>query len=272
MTHVQPQPLLIMAAPNGARKTRLDHPALPITIEQTVAEASDCHEAGAAMLHAHIRDDAEAHSLDTGRYRELLAAMKAEVPGMLCQITTEKAGRFNPAEQAKCLFEVRPDYASVSILEITGDQSEAEIDRGCGYLRDASAAGTRLQYILYDLEDLDRLERLHDRGLLPEAPVDILFVLGRYSPDFTSHPDELDPFLARNRGFIRHWMVCAFGPLEFDTMVKVAEHGGQARIGFENNLFLKDGQLAPSTSALVRQLAEDRPVMTSAEAEAIFAD
>ena len=50
-------------------------------------------------------------------------------------------------------------------------------------------------------------------------------------------------------------MVCAFGPLEYDIMVKAAENGGHARIGFENNLYLKDGTLAPDNAALIKQFA-----------------
>lgn len=263
-------PLLIMAAPNGARKTRQDHPNLPITIEDVANEARACFDAGAAMLHAHIRDNNGQHSLDTARYRDLLALLAETVPGMPIQITTEKAGKFSPREQAECLLQVRPDYASVAISEITGDQGGPAMDFAAGVLGDAAAAGTHLQYILYDLDNLELLRQMHAQGQLPEQPVDILFVLGRYNPDFRSHPDELDPFLARDRTFIRHWMVCAFGPMEYDIMVKVHHHGGLARIGFENNLYLKDGQIAPSTAALVAQLGADRETLTGAEAEALF--
>ena len=72
---------LVMAAPNGARKTKADHPRLPITIEETVEAAVDAYEAGAAILHAHVRDDAGGHSLDHHRYRDLLAAMAARYAG-----------------------------------------------------------------------------------------------------------------------------------------------------------------------------------------------
>ena len=266
-----PSPLLIMAAPNGARKTKDDHPNLPITIEDVISEAAACHRAGAAMLHAHVRDDNARHSLDTGRYRELLSEMKNRLPDMLCQITTEQAGVFSPQEQARCLRETRADYASVAIREITGDQSEKAIGFGAEVLAEASAAGTKLQYILYSLDDLALLQQLHKKEMLPDAAIDVLYVLGRYDPNQRSHPDELDPFITADRSFIRNWMVCAFGPMEYDVMVKVAAHGGQARIGFENNLWLKDGSLAESTAMLVSQLATDFTPLTSAEARAVFA-
>ena len=266
-----PSPLLIMAAPNGARKTKDDHPNLPVTIDDVISEAAECHRAGAAMLHAHVRDDNARHSLDTGRYRELLSEMKSRLPDMLCQITTEQAGVFSPQEQAQCLRETRADYSSVAIREITGDQSAKAIGFGAEVLAEASAAGTKLQYILYSLDDLALLQQLHKKEMLPDAAIDVLYVLGRYDPNQRSHPDELDPFITADRSFIRNWMVCAFGPMEYDVMVKVAAHGGQARIGFENNLWLKDGSLAESTAMLVSQLATDFTPLTSAEARAVFA-
>ncbi|XDZ66822.1 3-keto-5-aminohexanoate cleavage protein [Alphaproteobacteria bacterium LSUCC0684] len=262
---------LIMAAPNGARKTKADHPNLPITVDEVVAEARACREAGAAMLHAHVRNRDGAHVLDHGLYRELLDAMKRDVPDMLCQITTEAVGVFTPKEQASCLLQVQPAYASVAIREITADQSPSAIDFARNALGDAVASGTRIQYILYDISDLELLRQLHAREMLPDRPLDVLYVLGKYNPGFVSSPEELDPFLAADKGFIRSWMICAFGPEEYDSMLKAAAAGGHARVGFENNLALKDGSTATSSSALVAQLAERLTPKSPAEAARLFA-
>jgi len=64
---------MVMVAPNGARRNNRDHPQLPMTIKQTVNAALACQQAGACILHAHIRDKQEKHSLDVGIYQELLA-------------------------------------------------------------------------------------------------------------------------------------------------------------------------------------------------------
>ena len=263
-------PLLIMAAPNGARKTKADHPHLPITIEEIVAEARNCYAAGAAMLHAHIRNQDGEHSLDSGKYKELLAALKEGVPNMLCQITTEQVERFTPQDQARCLLEVQPNYASVAIREIIGDGTKKAIDYAMGILNEAQSCGVRLQYILYDLEDLELLRNLSESHML-NTPIDVLFVLGKYSSAQQSSLSDLDAFLAAERSFIRHWMVCAFGASEHEIMVKTASLGGQARIGFENNLYLRDGSLAPSTAALIQQLSATYQTMDSKTAHKIFA-
>ena len=95
---------IIMAAPNGARKTKADHPHLPVTIAETIAEASRCFDAGASILHAHIRDEKGIHSLNSNLYEELLNQMAKHVPDMLVQITTESAGIFSPSNrQLVCL-------------------------------------------------------------------------------------------------------------------------------------------------------------------------
>lgn len=262
---------LIMAAPNGARKTKTDHPHLPITIEETANEAKACFEKGAGMLHAHVRDDQGRHVLDAARYRDLLILMAETCPHMPCQITTEAVGIYSPQDQARCLFDTAPRFASLAIAELVGDRSEKALDFAASTLKDASDMGIRFQYILYSSDDLSLLQEMTDHPQWPDQDLDALFVLGKYNPGFKSHPDELDPFLAKEHGFLRSWMVCAFGPMEFDVMVKSASRGGHARIGFENNIFLKTGEIAPSTAALVAQFSSEVTPMTGQEAEGLFA-
>jgi uncharacterized protein (DUF849 family) len=83
-----------MVAPNGARKTKADHPALPIGPAELAATAAACRDAGAAAIHLHVRDEAGGHSLDAGRYREATAEVRAAIgEAMIVQITTEAVGR-----------------------------------------------------------------------------------------------------------------------------------------------------------------------------------
>ena len=116
-------PTIIMAAPNGARKVKTDHPGIPVSIEETVAEAKSCFSAGASILHAHVRDDEGKHVLDTSLYRKLLNALSIEVPNMLVQVTTESVGIYSPEEQASLVYELKPDFISVGFREMIGDNS-----------------------------------------------------------------------------------------------------------------------------------------------------
>ena len=107
--------VVIMVAPNGARKTRLDHASLPVSIEATVSEAAACHAAGASALHAHVRGSNDEHVLDAGLYRELIAEMTRRVPGMLIQITSEAVGIYTPQQQVDCIQAVIPQMVSMCL-------------------------------------------------------------------------------------------------------------------------------------------------------------
>ena len=122
------RPTIIMVAPNGARKVKTDHPAVPVTIDETIVTAKECHAAGASILLAHVRDDDGKHLLDAGLYRQLLDGLRQEVPEMLVQITTEAVGIYTPEQQADLVFALKPDFVSVGFREMIGDNGE---DRKC---------------------------------------------------------------------------------------------------------------------------------------------
>ena len=81
----------------------------------------------------------------------------------------------------------------------------------------------------------------------------MLFVLGRYNVNFQSEPADLAPFLRPALDDL-DWFTCAFGHREQECVMAAIEAGGNARVGFENNLFLPNGEVAPSSAALVESL------------------
>lgn len=261
-------PLFIAVAPNGARKTKADHPALPITPDELSATARSCVDAGATMIHLHVRDASGAHSLDAGRYREATAAVRESCgDSIVIQVTTEAVGRYTPDEQMACIRALEPEAASFAVRELIPDvASEADAKAFFGWVQEA---GIQAQFILYSPEDVERFEALVARGVLPAGRQLLLFVLGRYAKDQTSEPHELLPFIQANQSG-HPWAVCAFGPKEAACALTAAALGGHARVGFENNLFLPDGQLAPNNAALVASVAQGaahfgRPIGTARE-------
>jgi 3-keto-5-aminohexanoate cleavage enzyme len=243
----------LMVAPTGARRTKADHPALPVTIPEIVAAARACHAAGADGLHAHVRDAEGAHVLDAGLYRELLAALGREVPELAVQITTEAVGRYAPADQCRIVEDVRPAAVSVALREITAEGDEAP-RRLFGFCREA---GIAVQHILYDEMEVRDLAGAVARGLVPREGLQVLHVLGRYAPGQVSHPDDLALPLARQKamGLDPDWAVCAFGRHETDCLVAARTLGGKVRVGFENNLLNADGRLARDNAERVREVA-----------------
>lgn len=245
----------IMVAPNGARRTKSDHPSLPITIPEIVACAADCQAAGADGIHAHVRDREGQHVLDAGLYRELLAELDRVVPAMQAQITTEAAGRYGPADQRRLVAALRPAAVSVALREMTAESDE-RLTRD--FYHATAEAGIALQHILYDADDMSRLADLVERDVVPAGPLIVLHVLGRYSAGQVSSPGDLDAPLARQRATQLNvdWAVCAFGPRETDCLCDAVRRGGKARIGFENNLLAADGSLAPDNAARVAELVQ----------------
>ncbi len=189
--------------------------------------------------------------LDAGLYRELIDEMRAQVPDMLVQITSEAVGRYTPAEQADCIRAVEPEMASLSLREITADFSDTGL--ATEFFAWCDEARVHVQHILYSPRDFEHFLDYRQRGIVPLDHRCVLFVLGRYNVGFQSTPDELDPFIAHDlRDF--DWFCCAFGAREQDCMLHAIASGGHARVGFENNVYLPNGKLADSTAELVASL------------------
>lgn len=263
-----------MVAPNGARRTRADHPQLPIEPIEIAQTARECREAGAAALHLHVRDGSGAHTLDAGRYFDAIQAVRAELGGdLIIQITTEAVGRYRPEEQMEVVNALIPQAVSVALRELIPDAAHEAPART--FLGTLVRRGISPQFILYSADDVTRLVALVEAGVIAQARPYLLFVLGRYTAGQQSEPEDLLPFLDALGGRDWPWMMCAFGRRELECARAAIAHGGHLRVGFENNLDLPDGTLAPSNAALVALAAEavgeaGHEVMSVAEAETLF--
>lgn len=227
---------LIMVAPTGARRTKRDHPQLPVKLPELIETARSCHMAGAGAMHVHLRDDRGAHTLDVGRYREALQELNLTVPGMKFQITTEAAGHFSVDEQLACLAELSPDWASISVREIArAPDCAPRVYATC------RAQGTEVQHILYDVADAALLMDWISKGIVPDGPISVLIVLGRYDRPLAGRVGDPGPVLEILPAATR-WMVCAFGPTEHQCLTGAARLGGDCRVGFENSLCNGDGR------------------------------
>ncbi len=245
----------IMVAPNGARLTRKDHPAVPVTIAQIVETAQECALSGADGLHAHVRDEGQQHVLDAGLYKELIAEMAQSLPGFYTQITTEALGRYTTAEQMELVRDVQPKAVSIALREIMADATDADMHR---FYHECVDAGIGVQHILYDTEDVMHLARLVRNDVVPQADLKGLLVLGRYTTGQLAHPDNLmTPVSMMNRELPEiDWAVCAFGRWETDCLLAAHGMGAKMRIGFENNRLNKDMTCAASNAERVRELVD----------------
>lgn len=247
-------PVAIAAAPNGGRRTKADHPAIPLSPAELARCAAECLAAGAAMIHVHVRKPDGTHLLDADAYRAVLDAIRAEVgERLVVQITSEALGVYAPAEQIAVVKAVRPEAASLALREVAPDEASepAFLDLLTWMARERVAP----QIILYAPDEAARLAAMRDAGRLPWDDIPVLYVLGRYTPGQKSAPADLLPFIEGSMPRFAHWSVCAFGQREAACVAAGALMGGHCRVGFENNLWLPDGSVATGNAELVDTVA-----------------
>lgn len=254
-------PAIIAVAPNGARKLKPDHPAVPLSADELGLCAAQCQEAGAAMIHLHVREPGSGrHSLDADLYRAAIKAVRREAgDDLIIQATSEAAGVYDRHQQMAAMRALLPEACSLAVREILPD-AEAEKE-GSAFLTELYKAGVMMQYILYADTDVQRFHELKARGVIPGDRHFVLFVLGRYTAGQKSEPVDLLPFLHDWSNTDGDFAVCAFGPKESACALTALGLNGHARLGFENNTLLSDGSTAPDNAALICQTVQAAGVM-----------
>ncbi|MFC4175709.1 3-keto-5-aminohexanoate cleavage protein [Microvirga sp. GCM10011540] len=254
-TEAEPTPVSIAVAPNGGRRTKADHPALPMTPDELARTASECLAAGACMIHIHVRNDEGRHLLDADAYRQASAAIRQAVgERLVVQITSETLGFYRPEEQMAVVRETRPEAVSLALRELVPD--EASEPAFAEFMQWIQRERIAPHFILYAPEEAVRLAALLKRGVVPFESVPVLYALGRYTVAQTSSPSDLLPYIGPGMPAFPHWMVCAFGRREAACVTAAGLLGGHVRVGFENNLDLPDGARAETNADLVDRAAQ----------------
>jgi 3-keto-5-aminohexanoate cleavage enzyme len=244
----------IAVAPNGGRKTKADHPKLPTTAEELAQAAAQCLEAGAAMIHLHVRSPDGAHLLDAEAYRAAIAAIcEAVGDRLVVQVTSESMGRYTLGEQMAVMLETNPEAVSLALREFA---PEAKDERLFGdFLARLKRMRVWPQIILYSSDEAARLAAMLKRGVIPFDEIAVLYALGRFTLLRTAAPSDLIPFLAQGAPRFAHWSVCAFGRREAACVTAGALLGGHPRVGFENNVTLPNGERAQTNAELIAAVA-----------------
>ncbi len=248
------QQTAIIVAPNGARKSYDDHPAVPITNQEIIADVIACRDAGAAMVHLHARNKLGQHSLDIDDNIALYQSLKEQVgDSIVIQLTTEAVGIYQPDQQMALIKETQPEAASFALSELIPNEQSVNI--ATEFFHWVAEKQIIAQYILYSFDDLQRYFSLLQQGVLPANNHHILLVLGRYRKDQVSTPQDLAPFLQPHLLQNPHrWAVCAFGQHEHRCLTSAMLMGGDVRVGFENNHLNLHGTMAKNNATQVAQL------------------
>lgn len=270
-----PTPCIISVAITGSQPTKAQNPAVPITPVEQVESTHEAFEAGAALVHIHVRDDEGKSSSDAARFAIVQEGIRKHCPGMIVQFSTGGRGR-DPSERGSSLA-LRPDMASLA----TGSVNFATIIyENPPSLIDA-LAGTMLQndikpeVEIFDLAMLYNARALVDRGVL-KAPAHVQFVMG-IPGALPAREQILDFLIAELADVLPGATWTAAGISRHQAVVNrwALARGGHARTGLEDNIYIAKGELAASNAALVGQVAGlcaeyDRRPATPAEARQIL--
>lgn len=244
----------LMVAPNGARRGKADHPALPITDDELIATTRACAAAGADGVHLHLRDGNGLHLLDAGRYRALLDRLEAEFPDLYLQVTSEAAGRYDAHAQRAMVRQLRPRHVSVALREMVRQPEDWPAARD--FYHWAADVGVEIQHILYAPQEVQAFVIALESGRIPGTHHLVQLVRGTYA-NGSEDAQPLAGYLsemakADDQSF--DWMLCSFGSKETSSLVEAVRAGGKARVGFENSLYNADGRRAADNAERVREV------------------
>ncbi len=265
---------LITVAPTGAETAKPDAPALPVTLEELVVAARDCAAAGASVVHVHIRDDAARPTLDLGRLRDTVAALR-ESTDLVVQLSTGGAVSDPEADRLRVL-EAEPDAASCTMGTVNFGpdvflnrwEFVVELHRR---MRDRKIVP---EYEIFDLGHLAALHRLLDKHGAPYGGhVHCDFVMGVPGgmPGTVQALTAAVGMLPAGATFA----ATGIGRSTLPVMFAALSAGGHLRVGMEDTLSYAAGQPVRDNAQLVARAAElariaQRPPMPVDEARALL--
>lgn len=264
-------PCIICVAITGSLPTKADNPAVPITIAEQVESTHAAFEAGAAIMHAHVRDDEGKPTSDPERFARLKEAVEQHCPGMIIQLST--GGRSGAGQTRGGMLPLRPDMASLSV---GSNNFPTRVYENPPDLVDWLAA-EMLKYDVkpeveaFDLSHILKAAEMKAKGQLAGVPY-VQFVMGVRNA-MPADRDVFDYYIKTvNRLFPgAPWCAAGIGPAQIVLNDWAVSSGGHARTGLEDNVRLDKTTLAPSNAALVGRVVAlcekyGRPVATPAQA------
>ena len=272
------EPLILTAAITGAETTRSDQPNLPITPEEQAKEAKACFEAGARVIHLHIREDDGRPSQRLDRFQEAISAIRKAVPEIIIQISTGGAVG-ESFDKRLAPLALKPEMATLNAGTLNfGD--DIFINHPADIIRLAEAFkqyNVVPEVEVYESGMVDAVARLIKKGVITQNPLHIQFVLG-VPGGMSGKPKNLMYMMEHLKEEIptATWAVAGIGRWHIPTSLIAMVTGGHIRCGFEDNIFYHKGVIAESNAQLVARLARiakeiGRPLATPEQAREILA-
>jgi len=269
------QPVVIGVAITGAVPRKKDSPAVPVTPAEQVESTHEAFEAGATLVHIHVRNPDESPSSAPELYAQVQEGVRKHCPGMIVQFSTGGRGR-EQAQRGAMLY-LKPDMASLAtgsvnfptgIYENAPDFVEALAKSMLDY-------GIRPEIEVFDLAMLYNAANLVKKGLVPERP-HVQFVLG--VPNALPARRSVFDFLRAEIADVlpgATWVAAGVGRYQWEVNQWCLETGGHCRTGLEDNLRIAPDRLAASNAELVQKIVDacaryDRRPATATEARRLL--
>lgn len=266
--------LIITAAICGAEVTKEQNPAVPYTVKEMVREAKSAYDAGAAVIHVHVREDDGTPTQSKKRFKEVLDAIYKEIPDVLVIPSTGGAVGMS-AEERLQPTELFPEMASLDCgtCNFGDDVFENTIPMMREFGKRMLENNIKPEYECFEMGHLDTILRLAQKGQVPGAPMQFNFVLGVFG--CTPATGENLAWLVRNIPEGSTWTATGIGRYQFPLAMAAIPMGGNVRVGFEDNLYLSKGVLAKSNGELVEKVVRlsrelGREIASPAEARRIL--
>ena len=266
--------LIITAAICGAEVTKEQNPAVPYTVEEIVREAKSAYDAGAAIVHIHVREDDGTPTQSKERFKECIDAIYKEIPDVILIPSTGGAVGMT-AEERLQPTELMPEMATLDCGTCNfGDEVfENTIPMMRSFGKRMMENGIKPEYECFEMGHVDTVLNMVRKGELPGAPLQFNFVLGVPGCTTATVPNLCWLVNAIPAGST--WTATGIGRHAFTLAAAAIVMGGNVRVGFEDNLYLERGVLAKSNGELVAKVVRiakelGREVATPEEARKIL--
>lgn len=268
-------PCILCCAITGSLPKKSDNPAVPISISEQVESAHEAVEAGASILHCHVRNEDESPTSDPDRFAALQEQLQQHIPQAIVQFST--GGRSGAGKERGGMLSLKPEMASLSV---GSNNFPTRIYENSPDLVDWLAGEMRSYNVMPEIETFDlshiyQAVKMHQDGRI-QSRLYVQFVMGVKNAmpvdkrvfDFYVQTMKLlspgSPWCAAGIGagqiIVNEWAIAA---------------GGHTRAGLEDNIRLDKTTLAPSNAALIQRAADlcaqyERPVATPLQAREIL--
>ena len=267
--------LIITAAITGSRIPRSKTPYIPITTKEIAQSAMECWEAGASIVHIHVRDpETQIGTQDIGLFRQVVEPLRKKTDLILCLTTSGIPGLNLPTEERLQVLDLKPELASFDAGTILlGGQPFINTPEFLeAAARKMKEKGVKPEIEIFDTGMINTSLRMRGQGLL-EDPLHFQFVLG------TPHGAPATPgtllYMLDMIPRDATWSIIGIGRSHLPMSMMALAMGGHIRVGMEDNIYYNRGELVKKNSQFVERIvriAEEygRPVATPDEAREIL--